>query len=158
MIDRLDLLGGYQGSFVSITMIDRLRLLGGYQGIFASITMIDRHRLLGGCQGIFVSIIHRFPLFGALWQEIFVSITMIDRLRLLGDCCKHNGVYHNHGPASIIGGLLKVNSWLQGFGPLLFGALGFRALLTLLFREVVSFFLMWAKFYGFEKKLQGQNC
>ena len=103
-------------------MIDRLRLKGGgYQSRFISITMIDRLRLLGD-----------YPAICAYWGIVastFVSITMIDRPRLLGDCCKRNGVYHNHGPASIIGGLLKVNSWLQGFGALLFGALGFRALL-----------------------------
>ena len=65
-------------------------------------------------------------------------------MRLLGDCCKYTRVYHNHGPDSSIGGLLKVTSWLQGFGALLFGALGFRALL---FREIVLF-LMWGDSMG----------
>ena len=41
MIDLLRLLGGRQGTFISIIMIDRLRLLGGYQSIFIIVIDID---------------------------------------------------------------------------------------------------------------------
>ena len=86
-------------------MIDRLRLMGGYQGMFVSITMIDRRRLLRGLSR-YIRICHRpISLIGGLLQEVVVSITVIDRLCLLGDCCKYSCIYPNNRPASLIGGV-----------------------------------------------------